>query len=168
MSATETQQPCAGLMIPAEPQDEHAWLHKLVGEWTVEETAAESGQPYRGTEIVRSLGNLWVVAEGHGHIPGGGQAKTLMTLGYDPQKGRYVGTWVGSMMTHLWVYDGEVDAGRKVLTLNTLGPATDNQPPGKFKDVIEFVDDDHRTLTGCMLGEDGNWRVLMTSHYRRK
>ena len=37
----------------------------------------------------------------------------IMTLGYDPQKKRFVGTLIGSMMTHLWVYDGALDAGRR-------------------------------------------------------
>jgi hypothetical protein len=49
---------------------------------------------------------------GHG-VPGGGLARMLMTLGYNPQTRRYTGTWVGSMMTHLWVYDGWLDAGRR-------------------------------------------------------
>ena len=43
-------------------------------------------------------------------MPGGGTATTMMTLGDDPQKKRFVGTWVGSMMTYLSVYDGELDA----------------------------------------------------------
>jgi hypothetical protein len=35
-------------------------------------------------------------------MPGGGAATMFLTLGYDPQRERYVGTWIGSMMTHLW------------------------------------------------------------------
>jgi len=41
----------------------------------------------------------------------------MMTLGYDPQKKRYLGTWIGSMMSHLWVYEVELDASGSVLTL---------------------------------------------------
>src|SRR3712207_8501500 len=56
-------------------------------------------------------------SEGQGDMPGGGVGTTLMTLGYDPQTQRYVGTWGGSMMNYLWVYDGELDVDGRVLTL---------------------------------------------------
>jgi hypothetical protein len=110
-----------------QPQKEHQWLQKLLGEWTVEsEAVMEPGKPpakAKGSERVRSLGGLWVVAEGQGEMPGGGAATTILTLGYDPKKKRYVGTWVGSMMTHLWVYDGALDEGGSVLRLDAEGPA---------------------------------------------
>jgi hypothetical protein len=53
--------------MDAEPQKEHQWLDKFVGEWISEvECIMGSDQPpskTQGTEIVRSLGGLWVVAE---------------------------------------------------------------------------------------------------------
>lgn len=66
------------------------------------------------TEKVRSLGGLWIQCKGQGEMCGG-PATTMMTLGYDPQKQRFVGTWLGSMMTYLWLYDGEMDAAQRVL-----------------------------------------------------
>ena len=45
--------------MKAEPQKEHEWLQKLVGEWASEaEATMEPGQPpakFTGTESVRSL-----------------------------------------------------------------------------------------------------------------
>ncbi len=99
-------------------------------------------------------------------MPDGGTATTLMTLGYDPQKQRYVGTFCGSMLTHLWVYDGELDEAGRVLTLHTEGP--DLSAGGTlrpYEDVIELMDDDHRLLTSHMLGEDGTWQQLITAHW---
>jgi hypothetical protein len=32
-----------------------------------------------------------------------------------------VGMWIGLMMTYLWVYDGELDADERVLTLSAKG-----------------------------------------------
>ena len=160
--------------MQTEPQKEHQWLQQLVGEWTYEaEATMEPGQPpakFTGSERVRSLGGLWILAEGQGEMPGGGTATMLLTLGYDPQKQRYLGTWIGSMMTHLWVYDGALDAAERVLTLEAEGPsmAAPETKMAKYRDVIEFKSDDHRVLTSHMLGEDGKWHEFMTAHYRRK
>jgi hypothetical protein len=155
-----------------EPHKEHHWLLKLVGEWTSEmEASMGPDQPpmkSKASESVRSLGGLWVVAEGQGDMPDGKPATMILTLGYDPQKKRYVGTWIGSMMTHLWIYDGELDPSEKVLTLNAEGPSMMNPDKmTKYKDVIEFINDDLRILTSHMLGEDGKWTHFMTAHYRR-
>jgi hypothetical protein len=156
-----------------EPRKEHEWLQKLVGEWTLESDGApEPGQSQgQWTESVRWLGGLWTLAESQGEMPGGGTATSVMTLGYDPQKQRYVGTWVGSMMAHLWVYEGTVDATGKVLTLDTEGPDMSEGSQGKmakYQDVVEFKSDDHRVLTSRVQGADGEWREFMTAHYRRK
>ncbi|ASC72272.1 hypothetical protein XM38_032280 [Halomicronema hongdechloris C2206] len=171
MATTDIQQTPTML---AEPQKEHRWLHKLIGEWTFEvEAIMGPDQPLEkssGTESVKSLGGLWVVAEGQGDMCGGhGTATTLMTLGYDPQKQRYVGTWIGSMMTYLWVYDGELDAAERVLTLHSKGPSMSSEGKlAQYKDVIEFKSDDHRVLTSYGLGDDGQWQLFMTAHYRRR
>jgi Protein of unknown function (DUF1579) len=159
--------------MKSQPQKQHEWLQKLVGEWTYEADCTmgpdQPPEKFKGSESVRSLGGVWVLCEGRGEMPDGGMATTLMTLGYDPQKKRYVGTWIGSMMTHLWVYDGALDAAEKVLTLDTEGP--DFAAKGKmaqYKDVIEFKNDDHRLLASHMLGDDGQWHGFMTANYLRK
>jgi Protein of unknown function (DUF1579) len=159
--------------MKTEPQKEHQWLQKLVGEWTSEADATMGpGKPpekFKGTESVRSLGGLWILAEGQGEMPGGGAATTMMTLGYDPQKQRYVGTWIGSMMTHLWIYDGALDAAGRVLTLDAEGPSMVTEGKmAKYQDVIEFKNGDHRVLTSRVLGDDGKWHEFMTANYRRK
>jgi Protein of unknown function (DUF1579) len=158
--------------MKAEPQKEHQWLQHLVGEWRYEgEATMEPGQPsakFEGAESVRSLGGLWILAEGQGEMPGCGAATTVLTLGYDPQQQRYVGTWIGSMMTHLWIYDGTLDAAERVLTLNAEGPhmAAEGKM-AQYKDVIEFKSEDHRVLTSHTLGEDGEWHGFMRANYRR-
>ena len=163
--------------MKTEPTKQHQWLQKLVGDWNYEhECASGPDKPpekLTGSETVRSLGGMWVLCEGKGTMPDGAPAFTLMTLGYDPQRERFVGTWIGSMMTHMWVYEGELNAAATVLTLNTEGPAfsAEGKPLGtmaKYKDVIEFKSDNHRVLTSHTLGEDGKWQQFMTADYRRK
>ncbi len=158
----------------AQPQQEHHWLDRLVGEWTYEiecgmgsESDRSQSKP-KGIEIVRSLGGFWTVAETDGEMPECGTVKTITTLGYDPKTDRYVGTFVGSMMAHLWVYSGSLDATGKVLTLEAEGPNFSDTAIVKYQDIHEFISDDRRTLTSRILGEDGNWNQFMTSHYWRK
>lgn len=159
---------------PAQPQQEHRWLERMVGEWTYEgEAITKPGSPPErssGVETVRSLGGLWIVAEGRGEMPGGGAATTILTLGYDPKKGHYVGTWIGSMMTNLWVYQGTLDREGTTLRLDTEGPDM-SDPEGKlakYRETITWEGDDHRVFTSHALGPDGQWHAFMTAHYHRK
>lgn len=159
--------------MKVEPQEQHHWLQKLLGEWTLEsECPTGPGKPvekFSGVETIRSVGGIWIVAEGTGEMPGGGTGTTMMTLGYDPKKQRFIGTWLGSMMTHLWIYEGELDAAEKVLTLNTEGPDFSTEgKTAKYKDVIEIVDADHRLLNSYTLGADGQWQQIVSVQYRRK
>jgi hypothetical protein len=156
------------------PEKEHQWLQRLVGDWSCDGEALMPGDEkpvkWTGTETVRSIGGLWIVAEGRSAMPGAdGESDTMMTLGYDPKRKRFVGTFIGSMMTHLWVYDGALDAAAKTLTLDAEGPADgEGKKMAKFKDEITYESDDHRVLTSRMLGEDGKWTQFMTAHYRRR
>ncbi len=158
----------------AKPQKEHAWLDQLVGEWTVtSDCAMGPDQPpakAEGRETTRSLHGLWVVSEGTGEMPGGGTATSILSIGYDPDRGTYVGTFIASMMTYLWIYDGgTLDATGRVLTLNAEGPSF--ATPGKmakYQDIIEIKGPDHRTLTSRMQGPDGEWAQVMQAEYRRR
>ena len=159
--------------MQVEPQAEHKWLQKLVGQWSFEgECSMGPDQPAMkntGSETVRSVGGLWTLGEGRGAGPDGSEMTSYMTLGYDPTTKRFVGTFIASMMTHLWVYNGTLDASGKVLTLDTEGPDFSGGPSlVKYQDIIQFVSDDHRILKSRLRGPDGDWQQFMTANYRRK
>jgi len=123
----------------------------------------------KGVETVRSLGGLWTVGEGQGECPDGTPVISLMTLGFDPAKGRFVGTFVASMMSMIWHYDGALSPDGKSLVLDTEGPSMSGDGAmAKYQDTITFLSPDHRTLTSRSLGADGQWTEFMTAHYRRK
>jgi hypothetical protein len=170
MTSSEAQE----APIPkVEPQKEHRWLQRIVGEWTYEgDCATGPDKPrvaFSGTESVRSIGDLWVVGEGRGEMPGGAdEATTMVTLGFNTQTQRFVGSWVGSMMTHMWTYDGWLDEAGRVLTLESEGPKMTGEGTAKYRDVVELENDDHRILRSLAQGEDGSWVEFMTAHYRRK
>ena len=158
--------------VPEAPRKEHEWLQQFVGEWESEaEASLGPDQPplkCKGSETVRSLGGRWIVAELENSVMGH-KVSAVLTVGYDPRKGKYVGTWVDSMQNHLWVYEGTVDAAGKVITLEAEGPSfTDPGKTAKYRDAVEFKSKDHRVLTSSVLGEDGRWVTFMTADYRRK
>jgi hypothetical protein len=158
--------------MKTEARAEHRWLQQLVGEWTsVTEMAAAPGEsPERmtGRETVRSVGEVWVVCEGSGEMPGGGGMESIMTIGYDSGRNRFVGSWIGSPMTHLWVYDGELDPSERTLTLESEGPDfTIEGATARYRDVIRIHGDDRRTLTSYVLAGDGEWQHMVSTEYRR-
>lgn len=159
--------------MKAEAQKEHEWLQKLVGEWTCEMDCSmgpdQPRQKLSGSESVRSIGGLWVQTEGRGEMADGSPSTTVMTLGYDPQKQRFVGTFIASMMTYLWLYEGRLDASGRVLTLDSEGPSfVGDGSMAKYQDIIEWRSDDHRLLISQVPGPDGRWQEFMTAHYRRR
>lgn len=159
------------MQIP-EPTTEHRWLQRLLGRWHMEgECPAGPDQAavrMEATERVRGLGDLWVVAEGEGRTPDGRPALSQMTLGHDPAQCCFVGTFVASMMTHLWVYRGTLDAAGTTLTLDTEGPDFSAEGrTARYQDIIALSGAGERTLASRMLGPDGVWREVMSARYRR-
>lgn len=159
--------------MPANPTQEHEWLKKLIGTWTIESTCdMGDGSPSMTStarEVVRAMGDLWIIAEMTGDMPGGGSFSSIMTLGYDDAKGRFVGSWAGSPMSNMFVYDGGLDDARTMLTLATPGPSMDD--PSKtsaYQDVIELVAEGERLFHSQVQREDGTWQRFMTGVYRRE
>jgi hypothetical protein len=168
MTTNDASDSHAGMEKP-EALQEHRWLRQLVGEWTFEGEATmgpdQTPEAFKGVERVRQLGDVWFLAEGAGE---GGGSMSVATLGYDPQKKRFVGTFIASMMPHLWIYDGSLDAAERVLTLETEGPSmAGDGTTSKYKDVIEVESADRRSMSSHMQGGDGAWTQVMRMSYRR-
>jgi hypothetical protein len=155
-----------------QPTAEHQWLQQFVGEWESDtEAFMEPGKPamhMKGTESVRPLGGFWTITEVKStmmEMPFTGN----MTLGYDADKKKYIGTWVDSMTGMLWNYEGALDASGKALTLEAEGYCP--MRPGKltkFREVLEMQDKNHKTYKSYMMDDDGTWVNMMTSRATRK
>ncbi len=103
-----------------------------------------------------------------GEMPDGSTSRSIMTLGFDPQQKRFVGTFIASMMTHLWVYNGAFDESGRMVILDCEGPSfAEEGKTASYQDIIEFIDDDHRILRSQFLGPDGKWVPFMKSTYQR-
>lgn len=153
------------------PQKEHEWLKKFEGEWTTTSEFHMPGAPEpmksSGTESAKMLGGFWVVSKGSCEMMGTTMSFSL-TVGYDAEKKKYVGTMIDSMMPKMWKYEGSVDESGKILTLETSGPCpmrggvmTD------FKDIVEFKSDTLRTFTSMFKDEKGEWITVFKGEAKK-
>ncbi|RYD18627.1 MAG: DUF1579 domain-containing protein [Verrucomicrobiaceae bacterium] len=168
MSTETTQEtntaPCGADLPP--PVAQHEWLRKFVGEWTTEaEILFDPAAPpmkSTGRDSVRMLGGFWLLSETTGdstEMP----YSSVLSVGYDPEKGKYIGTWMDSMMPRYWSYEGTANEAGNKLTLETKGPCP--KEPGKirtFHEALELTDADHKVFTSSILNDDGTWTTCVT------
>lgn len=153
------------------PAKEHAWLKQFAGEWDVEtKIFMEPGKPplvTKGTESAKMLGGFWVIGETKAEMMG--QPFTgIMTFGFDPEKKKYVGTWIDSTNSTKWNYSGTIDESGKILTLSCEGKCPMDGKFYEFRDTIEWKSADQRIMKSERKGEDGTWITSMTSTATRK
>lgn len=155
-----------------QPQPNQQWLKQLVGEWDVKSKMyMEPGaapMEAAGVDTVRAVGEYFVIAEVNSTMMGM-PFTGVMTLGYIEAEGKYAGTWIDSMTSHLWVYEGAVNEAGDALVLRTEGPSM--EAPGataKYKETIAIKDKDHRTFSSVVQLSSGEWMTILTAEYSRK
>jgi len=154
---------------PVKPVAQHAFLKQFAGEWECETECFMPGGPAqksKGSMTGTMVGDLWAILAVKGDMMGmpyHGQG----TFGYDPEKKKYIGTWVDSMQNHIWKYEGKVEGNK--LILDSEGPCP--SAPGKMmkaRDTWEFKSKDQLVLTGEMEGDDGKMTKGMVATCNRK
>ncbi|HMO14781.1 MAG TPA: DUF1579 domain-containing protein [Pirellulaceae bacterium] len=154
----------------ATPQAEHQWLAQLVGNWNFDHECTMpdgSKSVTAGKMTCRMLGGMWLLAESSGETPDSGPWGSLMTVGFDTTKNQFVGTFVGSMMSMIWPYHGELDATGKRLPLNSQGPKFDGSGIGNYRDTIEIIDENTWLFTSELQTDEGEWiKFLDGKHVR--
>lgn len=150
---------------------EHQWLHQLVGQWEADvEVWSEPGKPpmkLQSTETTRRIGEFWIQSVGEIVAPARPFARSL-TLGFDLQQKKYVGTWVDSNSTHLGTYEGTMDAAGKVLTLEGDTPSPFD--PSSFlrvREVIEIQNPNQKVVTTYLQAGE-SWIKLVSVSARKK
>ncbi len=94
--------------------------------------------------------------------------KSLITLGFDPLRGKFVGTFIASCMSFHWLYEGTLDDQRRILTLETSGPSFANDGSmSKYQDVIEWVDENTYLFWSRYQLGDGSWNRFMNGKHTR-
>ena len=151
---------------------EREWLRQFVGEWTITSNTGETPPGMEGSfkseERIRAVGSLWTYNEADAQF-GAMKFQSMMTLGYDPVREAFVGTYVDTIQTHLWIYEGQLDEEKRVLTMNCEGPSmTDPRVMGQYRDQFELIGPDHKRMTSSYQDKDGEWVTIMVSEGKRK
>jgi hypothetical protein len=151
--------------------DPAAFLDALAGEWAVvsHATLGPGQEPVRSErrEVARRIGR-WVVSESTGTTPTGQPYTAIQTLGYDPARGEFVGTWIDSMQSHMWTYTGALNEQGTAVVLETEGPIMgDASRTARYREILELLAFDHRIMRSEIFGPNGEWFEFSRAEYRR-
>ncbi len=164
---TNTPKSVPGFRAPT-PGPEHQVFAKNVGTWEASiEIHPSPGAPAIASEgVVRNrlaCGGMWLISEFLNETTG---FEGYGICGYDPAKGKYVGTWVDPMRTFLAISEGSYDPVARTMTMHYEA----NGPQGRklrWREVTETIDPDTQVWRQYVTGADGQEFESMTATYRR-
>lgn len=150
---------------PPKPGPEHQKLHATAGTWDA--VIDMMGQKSTGvSESKMTLGGFWLADHFTGEF-GGQKFEGRGFTGFDPMKGKYVGTWVDSMSPSMMVLEGGFDATGKVLTMSGMGPGMDGKP-AMHRMVTTHTGADTMVFEMFVTGADGKEAPMMKITYTRR
>lgn len=152
-----------------EAKAEHAILKKDVGTWNASmKLWAGSSEPIeaKAMEVNKMVGDLWVSSHFEGDVFG--QKFTGSgTFGFDPDKKKFVGSWVDSSNPYSSHMEGTYDAKTKTMTMLTKG----KDPAGattEGKNVQVYKDENTRIFTMYTKQGDRFVKVMEITYTRKK
>ena len=158
--------------VVPEPLIPHEQLAQEAGIWDAEMTmwTEPGGVPLTTTAIEtnRMVGNFWLVSDfecEHEPFPFSGQ----MQLGYDPLKGKFVGSWVDTMSPYATISEGDYDIATRTLTLHAKGVDARTGKPTTSTMTTQYTGQDTKVFT-IYQGHHGDkgWKMLEIRYSRRK
>ncbi len=151
---------------PQGPTEQHEQLQKKVGEWKVACQYFLGGEAIAavGVDRMEALGPYWTAGHFRCEMMGT-EIVGLSTTGYDPAKGKYIGTWQDSATPFFYYFEGDIDEeGRLVMEGQNYDPfsKTDNTYRS-----IETFGDNERKLELYIVPEDGDMIQVLAYVYTR-
>jgi len=120
----------------------------------------------KGTETNTLVGGLWLVTDFKSDMMGQ-PFQGHGVNGWDPNKKKYVGTWVDTLSTGLGLSESTYDSATKTMTGTFEGPDPTGQIM-KMKAVTVLKDANTRVFTMSGPGPDGKDMTYMRITYQRK
>jgi hypothetical protein len=151
--------------VPA-PLPQHAVFQKDVGTWDAECVFRMGGPEQRSTGVMTSrliAGGKWLVSdfrnpdtgfEGHG------------VYGYDPTRGKYVGTWVDLVSPGVHALEGDWDPERKVMTMTAVSSGPDGKPM-TMREVTEVVSPARQVFRAFVPTPAGEHEIMTITYSKR-
>src|SRR5262249_46642477 len=129
------------------PTKEHEMLKTRVGTWdaTVKIAGMPDSGDAKGTSVMTMVGDFWIAEEFTGTMRGQ-PFKGRGVTGFDPEKKKWVGTWIDSMVTYLTVMEGTSEGANKIV-YKYEAPSQTGAGLAKHRLVCEAKDNDHFSLT---------------------
>jgi hypothetical protein len=155
----------------AEPGERHQMLAKLSGSWTTRTKGwMEAGQaPIESTgtfEQKMILGQRYLQQEYTSEMMGS-PFNGINVLGYDNYTKKYVSTWIDSMSTGIYFFEGTASADGKIITqeCNYVDPV---KGPSLWRSVTRIVDDNTMEYEMYLTPKGGNEEKMMEMTVTRK
>jgi hypothetical protein len=163
-----------GMQMPQPTKEHEALIKDMEGTWdfTMKFKMAPDApeQEAKGVETVTSVGGFWMtfdirVPNMMMNLPWHGHGM----LGYDPEKKKYVGTFINSFSAFMNMGEGTMDAAGKTLTMTWEGKSEHHGgKTEKMREVFEKIDKDNAKMTMYGPGPDGKEMTHFTATYKRK
>ena len=157
------------------PQDEaHKHLETEAGVWdaTVKmwHTADADPMESKAVETNEMFGDFWLLSKFETDF-GGMKYTGRMQLGYDPQKKKYVGTWIDTMSPYLQTMEGTYDEKTKTSTMLATGVDMMTGKVSNSKMVTRIENENEKVFEMFMPVEgkkDEWWKSMEVKYTRRK
>lgn len=154
------------LAIPGAP---HEFLTKMEGSWSVRSTCwMEPGNPVESSgtaEHKMVLDGRFLHQEFFGEMTGS-PFSGIGYVGYDNHTGKYVSTWMDTMGTGIYYFEGTASADGRTITqfCNYDDPV---QGPVKWRSVSRLVDDDTLEFEMYITNSSGKEEKMADMTYTR-
>jgi len=154
------------------PGKEHEALKVFEGDWTFQGRffmdPAQPPMEMNGTETSKMILGGWYLNSEVKSTFAGAPFEGRWTMTYTLFKKKYQATWIDSMMPHVFVSEGDVDATGKIYTFHGEGfdPATGKSIQEKW--VMEVKDADNHVMSFYAPGADGKERKTGEITYKKK
>lgn len=154
-----------------QPTREHHLLKEHVGTWRVEckyfMDPTEPPFEVVATETIEMVGDFWSQSRFRADM-GDFVLEGSSTVGFDPDKGKWVSTWIDNANPALFHFEGDLDEEAGALEMIGRGPSPVNEEDTTYRSVERVVDENTRTLDMFVTLPTGDELQMFAYTYHRE